>query len=194
MPLAEQSHLSLTFKYTQNLIAACPTFRHDILANVSYSVAKDRVYLIEALGDPDEEEALEYPGTGATLRPALEPRPYAIVIENARSLRREGTGEWAGTGSCLVAFEVPVPAEYIDQPDEDGPEDYRQKFRDRKRWADALCGAMLADLIARAGKSSGAGEPFLNANDITVAAYPGDAEEEHAGPDYVGFAFILSWQ
>ena len=155
--------------------------------------AKDRIYLVEALGEPDEEEMPEFPGQDELeSSPALEPRPYAIVIESSRAHRRVGTAEWGGEGSSLVAFEIPVPEDLKGDPDGDPSEVFREKFRARKSWADAIAGAILTDLLANSAQNDGEGNPYLNANDISFASYPGDPEEE-ATEDYIGFSFVLNW-
>ena len=193
MILARKGLLTKTFGYTQNLIAACDTFRDEVLGGVTAADAKDRVYLVEALGEPDEEEWQEFPGEeGLDETPALEPRPFAIVMEQSRSHRRVGAGEWGGDGSSLVAFEVLIPAKYLDDPDHDTPSKRRKKFRNRKLWGEGIAGAILRELIENAGGSDWEGNAYLNANDISMVGYPGDPEEQSV-QEYIGFSFSLNW-
>ncbi len=178
-----------TFDFARNLLAACDTFRIDVLDGATVAEAKEKIYYQETLAEADDEE----PVNEGDPSPELEPRPYALVIDGQRNRRRAGVGEWAGEGQLVFVFEVLVPNEYIVDFDADDSAIRRQKFRGRKRWAMGLVGRLEDELSQHSGSADEEGNEFLNVTDIELLAPPADPDEA-VGQEYVGFAFQVAWK
>lgn len=179
---------ALAFDYTANLVAACPTFRTEVLDVVDFDAAKARIYWQENLADIDPEVSVD-----EEIPVALEPRPFAVVMPSEPfTSERVGAGEWMGSGAFFVIVEAIVPEEYRISGEHDGSEDKRQKFRARRTWGVNVAGRIREEMEQRSGGHEGE-HPLLNARRVELAQEPGDPEEEEA-EDYIGFMYVVGWR
>lgn len=178
-----------TFEYARNLLANCPTVFLDVFGVADADEAKDRIYYLETLATPDEEEdAVEGEETPETC-----PRPYIVIIPGSTRRGRVGVGEWSNEGELYVAIEVLVPNEFIVDAQADDSAVVRDKWRRRKEWAIALFGRIEQEITELSGSADEEGNPFLNVHSIEVETPPADPAE-YCLEDYMGGAIRLGWK
>lgn len=180
-----------TFSFARNLIAALPTFREAILNVSSAAEAKERIYYQETLADEDDEENVARENDPP---PEMQPRPYCVILDGARNRPRIATCTFGGDGFVLAAFEVPVPAEYLPDYQNDDSAVKRDKFERRKRWRITLASKIEQEITELSGFADEDGNPYLNVIDIEQAVPPSDMADDVTDEPFVAFVFKLTWK
>jgi hypothetical protein len=189
-----------TFTFARNLIAALPTFQQVILGVSSAEEAKLKVYKQETLAESDEhlpsddefEEGEPLPDL--PVQPELEPRPYCVLIDDQRRRPRVAESMFASEGAILAAFEVPQPAEFRFDHDQDDAAVKRDKWRRFVDWRINLASAIEEEITQLTGQADATGNPYLNVIDAELIVPPSDPAEDVPGEPYIGFVFRLTWR
>lgn len=180
-----------TFEFARNLIAACPTFREQIVDAATEDEAKTRIYKQQTLAEEDDQEQPEREGDPP---PEINARPYAVILDDARRTERVGTSTWAVDGSVVVVIEVPVPDVLRVDHESDTPEIKDQKHQELRDWGIALAGALETDYRELSGRHDAEGNPFLNVLDVDLIVPPADPAEDLADAPFIGFAHKLTYR
>lgn len=178
-----------TFDYARNLLANCPSVIMDLFGVADADEAKERIYYLETLATPDEEEEQDE----GEEKPEMCPRPYIVIIPGQTRRNRVGVGEWSNEGELYVGIEALVPNELQVDHQADDSSVIRDKWRRRKEWAIALFGRIEQEITELSGAADEEGNPFLNVHSIDVEQPPADPAE-YCLEDYMGGAIRLGWK
>jgi len=133
--------------------------------------------------DEPDDESLELE--------SIHPSPRAVVDPIETVYSRAGPGEMTRTGVTALAFAIPVPDEFLADPQTDPTAIVQSKFLSRQEWMMNTIGGIIEDLSTNSGGDLG-GSPLATLSSLRVSRGPGEQDDDE--PDgFCGFVLEAEW-